>query len=396
MEHKLFNTLYGRAVNGKIKEWTVSVQKNSDSLSIIKILNGYIDGKKAESKKEINTGKNIGKKNETTPYEQAVNEATRKWLNKKEKEGYIEEILSQNQENDNFIMRPMLAQKYEPKSAVKKKKTIVFPCFVQPKIDGLRCVAFFDNGEIKLMSRVGKFFNRLEHIQNEILSWYKDDLDNKKSIYFDGELYSDELPFEQITGICRNEKKIKLDAIKIHYHIYDYYDKKNSDLPFSSRNIFLSTIFKNYTFNYLKPVITEKCENKSMVNSFFVKYTENGYEGIMLRNIESLYLLKSRSHDLQKYKEFLDEEFQIVGFHESSGEDKGTIIWECEYTKNDSSKGVFSIKPRGDRKYRSNLYHTAKDDFNKYKNKLLTVRFQELTKDNCPRFPVGIDIRCDI
>ena len=396
MDTKQFSTLYGRAVNGKIKEWTIRVDQHSDSLSTITILNGYLDGKKAESKKDITAGKNIGKKNETTPYQQAVSEATRKWLNKKEKEGYVEEVLGQNQENDNFIMRPMLAQKYEPKSTVKKKKNIVFPCFVQPKLDGLRCIAFFENGEIKLMSRVGKFFCRLEHIQAELLALFSGDLENKNSIYFDGELYSEELPFEQITGICRNEKKIKSDATKIHYHIYDYYDRKNQSAPFSLRNNAISDFFSHNSFNYLKPVLTEKCDDKTLVSTFFLRYTTEGYEGIMLRNIDSIYTLKSRSHDLQKYKEFLDDEFKIVGFHESSGEDKGTIIWECEFTKNDGSAGVFSVKPRGDRDQRSLLFKSAKKDFSKYKGKQLTVRFQELTKENCPRFPVGIDIRYDI
>jgi len=31
-----------------------------------------------------------------------------------------------------------------------------------------------------------------------------------------------------------------------------------------------------------------------------------------------------------------------------------------------------------------------------YLGQLLTVRFQEISKDGCPRFPVGIGIRHDI
>ena len=37
------------------------------------------------------------------------------------------------------------------------------------------------------MSRVGKFFCRLEHIQSELLALFSGDLENKNSIYFDGE-----------------------------------------------------------------------------------------------------------------------------------------------------------------------------------------------------------------
>ena len=72
---------------------------------------------------------------------------------------------------------------------------------------------------------------------------------------------------------------------------------------------------------------------------------------------------------------------------ESSGEDKGTIIWECEFTKNDGSAGVFSVKPRGDRDQRSLLFKSAKKDFSKYKGKQLTVRFQGAYKEKLSTFP---------
>jgi DNA ligase-1 len=41
---------------------------------------------------------------------------------------------------------------------------------------------------------------------------------------------------------------------------------------------------------------------------------EEGYEGIMVRNPNSPYEISKRSSYLQKYKEFDDDEFEIIGF----------------------------------------------------------------------------------
>ena len=388
---KKFPTLYGIASNNKIKEWIISVEVLDNGIVITKTLNGYIDGKKAESNRETTIGKNIGKKNETTPYEQAVLEADKKWRNKKEKQGYTDSLESIKQNSFEEPILPMLAKKYDINSTSKKKKDINFPCYCQPKLDGLRCMAFIQDGNVILMSRVGKFFINLKHIKKSLSEF----LLNNSSIVLDGELYSDVIPFEEITGICRSEKKVDLKKEKyINYHIYDLYDKKNKDITYDTRFVILEKNLSN--INYIQVILNELIQSKNDIKKFHDKYISEGFEGIMLRNIKSVYTLKNRSSDLQKYKEFLDDEFKIIGFHESSGEDKGTIIWECEYTNNNNEKASFSIKPKGAREFRRKLFEEASVDFKKFRGKFLTVRFQELSENNCPRFPVGIDVRYDI
>ena len=86
-----------------------------------------------------------------------------------------------------------------------------------------------------------------------------------------------------------------------------------------------------------------------------------------------------------KYKEFMEEEFKIIGFHEGTGDEKGIVIWECETP----DKKQFSVRPKGTREIRKELY----DNGDKYIGKLLTVIFQEYTNDGIPRFPVGKSIR---
>ena len=75
-------------------------------------------------------GMNIGKKNETSPEEQAISEATSKW-EKKEKTGYTDNITAVD--TCTAYVEPMLAKKYGDVE-------FSFPIYSQPKLDG--CVSF--------------------------------------------------------------------------------------------------------------------------------------------------------------------------------------------------------------------------------------------------------------
>jgi hypothetical protein len=88
---------------------------------------------------------------------------------------------------------------------------------------------------------------------------------------------------------------------------------------------------------------------------------------------------------LQKFKQFLDDEFSIVDFLEGTGNDAGTVIWVCTNDNNDT----FKVRPRGTREQRREWF----SDGNNLIGSTLTVRYFELTDDGIPRFPVGIAIR---
>ena len=96
---QVFETLYGYDVKGKMKSWSIIVTDNGDH-SVIKTDFGYVNGKMTTSLQTINTGKNIGKKNETTHYEQAISEAKSKWK-KKSEQGYSTNATNNNATNNN-------------------------------------------------------------------------------------------------------------------------------------------------------------------------------------------------------------------------------------------------------------------------------------------------------
>ena len=85
-----FPILYGEASTGKAKVWEVRVEPRAiDGVTagVVIVSHGYVDGKQQVNERVVMTGKNIGKKNETTPVAQAVSEAQALW-NKKRDAGY--------------------------------------------------------------------------------------------------------------------------------------------------------------------------------------------------------------------------------------------------------------------------------------------------------------------
>jgi DNA ligase-1 len=379
IKHDTFPILYGIEKNGKVKIWSASVFKhNSEDKAVSVIEFGQIDGKKQIANREYTEGKNIGKKNETTPLQQCINETIKKWKDKKEKENYNEKNEEKNEEKEEDKKYfPMLAHTYEPNTKKNKKNDINFPCYVQPKLDGLRCIIYWVNNVVKCQSRTGTFFDSLLHITDELENFLKNN-----NIILDGELYTDSIPFEELAGLIKKKKLSEEDREKLKIVKYHVYDIINND-KYEYRLKDINSYIKN--FQYIVRVPTYQVENTLQFKEYFSQFIQTGYEGIMLRNINGLYSCNYRSHDLQKYKEFCESEYKINSFKEGDGRDKGTVIWIC---KTDDGK-EFSVRPRGTIDKRKELYNNGK----KYIGKKLTVIYQELSEMGIPRFPVGKDIR---
>ena len=77
----------------------------------------------------------------------------------------------------------------------------------------------------------------------------------------------------------------------------------------------------------------------------------------MLRNINSPYEIDKRSKHLQKYKEFKEDEFEIVNFKEASGNDKGTVVRCCITAEGHK----FTVRPKGTREFRRELFKNGEN-----------------------------------
>ena len=376
-----FPKLTGEASTGKPKVWQISVEPGTSSNSgIITIVHGYFGGKMQTNRKIIVSGKNIGRKNETSPLQQAVQDARTQWQ-KKVDSGYkcgtvleipIEVAAGRSKTSEDDIPSPMLAHDYN-----KRGKSISFPCYAQRKYDGTRCIAIPGRG---LYSRNKKRYPNLAHITDELNML-------PSSIVLDGELYSSEISFQEIISIVKKADPTTPELINrqqyIQFHVYDIITK--DDTIFEDRYARLQALICKYKFNNIVLIKTERCTSIADVKHKHSIYVAEGYEGLILRNKGGLYKCGFRSVDLQKYKEFCDAEYDVVGYKEGEGLEHGCVIWIC---KTDSGK-TFSCRPRGSREERAALYKNG----NQYIGKMLTVRYQDLGDEGVPRFPVGIAFR---
>lgn len=313
---------------------------------------------------------------QATPAAQAVHQANKKWRDRQEKRGFTQE-----HNETAAVVRPMLAQqltlKHRKRTGI-TEPSISLPCFVQPKLDGLRCLAHWDGVSIRLESRTGIPF-LLPHLSQALCSVLTG---TAPPIALDGELYTPDIPFEELSGVLRScQHQDRGSAAAVRFCIFDCIVA--FPLSFSARYSCLQKL-PLAGHPTLELVRTDTASNWADVLTLYQGYMAQGYEGLIAR-ADAPYEVNKRSKSLQKYKQFQDAEFTITGYEQAEGLDAGTVIWRCT-----TEQGVaFSVRPRGSRELRAQWFR----DGEAYVGQRLTVRFQELSANGVPRFPVGVAIR---
>lgn len=337
---------------------------------------GLVNGAMQEDIYPIREGKNIGRANETNALQQALT-MFNSIFNKQRDKGYVDITTHDNSYDTIYKIAKGNSGKdasgnLKPMLAYKTIKYIKFPCYCQRKYDGIRCfISWGEDGKLHLSSRNGKEFEHLDHIKVDLL---KRELVAilKLDEILDGELYSHTMNFQQIISAVKKEqpqnKEIKLRA-------YDVANDHKQDRRLRR----LKTICK-HAGPSIEYCPTYKVNNLEEAKALFAIFIEEGYEGMILRNEDSYYEFGTRSHNLAKYKEFDEEEFEIIAVHEATGRDIGTGVFEL-ITK---SGNTFRARPIGSRKVRRE-YLTNRDY---YIGKIGTVKYQGLSDTGIPRFPI--------
>jgi DNA ligase 1 len=366
MTTHLYPKLYEVTKSGKIKQWQIKVI-DQDLYANIEVEHGFIDGTLTQSFYSVYKGKNIGKANETTYLQQAESEAQSKWQKKLDK-GYSTDPSGINPN----IKLPMLALDYH-----KRKHNIEVPFFVQPKLNGIRCLATkVRDGVIEYKSRLGKTFTTLEHLTPTLNNLLIVDQT------FDGELYVHETPLQEIVSIVRCESEDR-GRSNIEYWVYDI---AISDMNFFGRDVLMRSINKfNPPNSKVKFVETISLNNLDKIKPQHDFYVNNNFEGLMIRNYIGTYEFNNRSSNLQKYKIHNSDEYLIIGGQEGIGKDEGCIIFICETEEGK----LFSVRPKGSIADRKAIFK----NLDKYIGKLLTVNYFGLTNEGIPIHPVGVTIR---
>jgi len=389
-----FPTLYKTTSTGKIQTWTIGVEGypygHHDHMELdpadIVTTYGLLDGKQQEARETISEGKNIGKVNETTPFEQATAEAQSQW-EKKVKKGYVQtlEDAADKKVDSAYVaggIDPMLAHTHEKQSA-----KIVYPAFVQPKLDGHRCIAIYADGVCTLWSRTRKLITGVPHIARAVEALLEG-IDFNQPIILDGELYNHDYKdrFEQLTSFIRQETP-KPGHEVVQLWIYDIV----TEGTFAQRNAMLDLLRQKDEDLLLRDTLvfvdSYNVDDEQEMSDTFGVFLSEGFEGLMIRNANGKYK-HGRSYDLQKVKTFDDAEFKVVGVEEGRGKMAGKAMFVC-----DSGNGeTFRVKMVG------NLDALADYlvDPSRWIGQQLTVKYQGMSAYGQPRFPVALRFREDV
>ena len=338
----LYNT---SRTTGRTKVWSVTVHGDT-----VTVKHGALDGKQVEHE-------TVCKAKKTKDAHQVALDHAQSLWDKKRKVGYD---LTQGTVRQGFF--PMLAQEYTP------GQTVDMPCLVQPKLDGIRCVVYKGPEGLIFQSRNQTHFQDFPPITQALSRVFETNPD----LVLDGELYHHDMDFQTITSLVR--RKGHADLAKLEYHVYDCI---HSD-PYQERYAFLKSL------KLALPVVVVKASpitRAAQIETQLTHYIEEGYEGIMLRNPAALYQEQIRSKDLLKYKLFKEQEYKVVGHVEGKG---GIPVFVCE-----TNGKTFQVMVKSTMEDKKNSMEHVTSFYHQW----LTVKYQELSKDGIPRFPVGIGFR---
>jgi DNA ligase-1 len=192
--------------------------------------------------------------------------------------------------------------------------------FIQPKLDGVRCVIQYDNSQVTAYSRTGKEWKNIDHILFNLKPFFQ----LNPNIVLDGELYNHDFKdnFEQIISMVRKTKPTDEarteSAENVQFHCYDIVDTTKT---FKERNKFiLQNVPRNHCIYH---VDTTQIHSQEVAKDNHDINLSLGYEGSIIRT-NDVYKC-GRSWNLRKFKDFHDAEATLLAWVEGKGKRKGTV-----------------------------------------------------------------------
>ena len=456
--------------SGRTREWTSTIElfnaSNPDVTIVIKdeyynneyidnvfarinAIYGVKDGKMQKTKPTMVTkGKNIGKKNQTNVWTQALRDMISKYnhrvkgkLASESDKGNVHFIQPINKTADISDTKTTNVKRYPPMKAktfarvhlkYKNKKCVEHklikdkdsvdisfektPVFAQSKYNGVHTVAHLitqSNGEVDVDMYSNKLgsYQGFDTLKKQLLYVLKES--GIPQLYLDGELYKHELSLQVISGIARRHKKSSKGAAddkeKLEFHIFDCFidskeDSSGCSMPFIERYNILNRVLSPTVLSkaagesklLIKLAPTVAVANEDEMVQMMKKQVKDGYEGLMLRDGNSKYVYSfgdKRSKSLLKVKTRMDSEFKLIGYEEGKkGKEVGAIIWVLETEEGKR----FTAVPKGlSYEKRYELYSSmTKEKFKKdYLGKMMTVEYEELSDDKIPLRAKAIAVR---
>lgn len=348
-------------------KWKVRVLKIIAEWDRLFQISWVLNGKLITHDKQI-TDKNVWKSNYKTAEEVCISTA-QSLVNLKLREWY-----STNKEEvekaDTISIDAMLAKPYKDH----KDKIDYTTCYVQPKLDGQRCIAKLDwEWWVQLLSRTRSIIDTVPHIEEELKKY------RGMPIILDWELYGHWLDFQTNISLIKKFRPGETDNL-IKYHIYDTIDEQ----PFWIR------VWRAWFYSEkITSVETCRANSEETIDTYHAKYISEWYEGSIIRYWSTAYQMK-RTDKLLKRKDFEDITATVIDVEPQEANPKlWTFILEWLEWKALWKKFKWVLK----------WTHAEREEVltnkNKYIGKTMEIRFFEYSQDWVPRFPVVLWVRLD-
>jgi ATP-dependent DNA ligase len=220
----------------------------------------------------------------------------------------------------------MLASGYDEKLM----KSMQYPAYVQLKLDGMRFNAIVKNGVAEFRSRNGKLINLLGNLEQEFIEISKS---FAYDVVFDGELVVRDnagiMNRQKGNGILNKAVKGTIsdtEANMVHATIWDVvpltkFTEGKWDVAYEQRFHMLSNLVLP---NKISLIENQIVGDESEAHALFADYFSRGEEGIILKNIKSIWENKRAKHQI-KFKGELECDLLCVDWQEGTGKNTGKL-----------------------------------------------------------------------
>lgn len=196
---------------------------------------------------------------------------------------------------------------------------IDFPAIIEPKLDGMRVVVYYDGNEVTYFSRGGKEITTLSYIDKQIKELIPD------GGVFDCEVMSGDFN-ATISEVHRKEAKSKNSVLIVFdYLTLEEWQAQKTKKSQRQRRDLLEKIFeKKYLDKNQKKYVNIKLVDCYIVHSLeqaverYRRFKDDGYEGAILKNLVSPYEFK-RSRNWVKMKPSETIDLEVLDIVEGTG-----------------------------------------------------------------------------
>jgi ATP-dependent DNA ligase len=264
------------------------------------------------------------------------------------------------------------------------------PYIVQPKLNGERCRAILNPAEpypasVTLLTSEANVFQSVPHLLEPLHKLAQ----LTGPIELDGEMYVKGMSFEEISSILGRTVNIHSGHEEMQLHLFDVV---NEALPQWERLKILARVKSLCSSPEILFVPSKLVETFDEIIKAYEAFVEDGYEGIVVRHVDSQYVRRRSLYTL-KFKPKKEDTYKIVGFTQMK--DKNKVLQPA-------LGALWCVSNEGEQMFKVGTFKGITKEFRYYwwpeekaqelVGKSLRVKYQQISNRGVPNFGVGLEI----